>query len=184
VDEDLREADASAESYGFKQITPDNLAQPDPLVLNMWTREGAEFRPMTPEDFITPILALSLCDPVPLEVRRAFVFARNTMCYGYWYWPAMTLGAQQILRVADYATDVAGRLNGINARQTFGPRITQLAKVGIIDASRRDAWETLLKLRNMVTHPDWQQTWGLPQTVDAAALAAREIQALRWITPS
>lgn len=170
------------DGYGFKQVDFQNLTQPDPLVVGMLTRDGDEIRPITPEDFVSPILAISLAQPVPLEVRRAFYFARNVMCYGYWYWPAITLGSQQVLRVADLASCIAGAANGLKPNKNFGPRIGQLRAAGVIGADREQRWNVIVKLRNIATHPDWQQTWGMAQTVQCIEMVAFEIQSLRWLT--
>jgi len=77
------------DDYRFKMVTPENLMEPDTVVGYMGTIENGEVRPMSPQDFIRPILAVGLDEPVPLIVRQAFYFARNAMCYGYWYWPAL-----------------------------------------------------------------------------------------------
>ena len=176
----MAESDATS-GYGFKQISVENLTLPDPLVLDMWTREGNDLRPMTPNDFVRPILAIQLDEPVPFEVRRAFYFARNAMCYGYWYWPAITLGSQQVLRVADLASRTASEERGLKPHQNFGPRISQLRAAGIVDAEREERWNLIVRLRNKATHPEWQQTWGLPQTIDCIIMVAEEIKALRWM---
>jgi hypothetical protein len=166
--------------YGFKLVTEGNLLEPDPLMGSFATREGDVIRPMVPADLLRVILPITLENPVPFEVRKAFMFARDAMCYAFWYYPLITLGAQQILRVADYATDVAGRLNGIASHKTFGPRIDQLRAAGVLDGARISAWNLLCEMRNRVTHPEWQQTWMPSDGITIVRMVADEIQALRW----
>lgn len=174
-------AAGSAAQYGFKLVTAQNLADPDPLVSLLVTREGETFRRMTPEDFARPILAVTLEEPVPFEVRHAFLYARNAMCYGYWYWPVVTLGFEQVLRVADFATNVAARANGLKPKWSFERRIDQLIAATIIETERKPVWNYIRKLRNKVTHPERQLTWGIAQPITDMRLIAEAIQGLRWV---
>jgi hypothetical protein len=169
--------------YGFKMVDEMNLLAPDPLMGSMATRENDVVRPMIPNDLLQPILAVTLEERVPFEVRRAFFFARNAMCYGYWYYPLITLGSQQLLRVADYATEVAGSVNGLTPHRNFRPRIDQLVAAGVIDSANRGTWELICRFRNKATHPEWQQIWGIPQTLNVVRAVANEITAMRWPEP-
>ncbi len=135
---------------------------------------------MIPNDLLRPILKVTLVEPVPFDVRRTFFFARNAMCYGFWYYPLITMGSQQILRVADYATEVAGSANGLTPHRNFRPRIDQLITAGVIDAAHLQTWEVICRFRNTSTHPAWQQIWGIPQTIQVVRTVADAIQALRW----
>jgi hypothetical protein len=166
--------------YGFKMVDAANVLEPDPIISKMATREDDVIRPMVPSDLLRPILAVTLAAPVPFEVRRAFLFARNAMCYGFWYYPLITIGSQQILRVADYATDVAITASGGKPRRSFRGRVDQLVARGILDHTRLHTWEAICRLRNRATHPDWQEVWGIPQTVRVVETVATEILALRW----
>jgi hypothetical protein len=135
----------------------ETLMQRDPLVDGMVTIENDEGRAMTPFDLARPILMVELPNEVPFEVRRAFYMARNAMAYGYWYWPLVTMGAQQILRVADFATDVAWNTT---KSPNFKERVEKLIKRRVIDGSDANLWECVRDWRNKATHPEWQQTWG------------------------
>jgi hypothetical protein len=166
--------------YGFKMIDESNLLEPDPLVGGMAMRENNVIRQMVPGDLMRPILAVTVEEPVPFEVRRSFFFARNAMCYGFWYYPLITMGSQQLLRVADYATEVAGKANGLMPHRNFRPRLDQLVAAGVIDPSHLQTWLFICRFRNKATHPEWQQVWGIPQTVQVVRMVADEIKALRW----
>lgn len=169
-----------ASQYGFKRVDAENVLSPDPLMAALATREGDVIRPMTYEDVARPLLRIHLNDDVPKEVRRAFLFPLYAMCYAFWYYPLTTLGAQQILRVADLASERAGHANGLQPHRNFRPRIGQLRAAGVIQAAREDRWNQIVDMRNRVTHPGCQQTWGFAQTVQVVRMIADEINALRW----
>ena len=87
---------------GFKVVDATNVLAIDPLVGGLATmRPDGTIEPTAERDFAHTLAAIDIKPHVPLEVRRGFLFARNSMCYGYWCYGMLTLGAQQMLRVAD-----------------------------------------------------------------------------------
>jgi hypothetical protein len=60
-------------------------------------------------NYATMLTAINLSSKAPLEVRRAFLFTRNAMCYGYWYYPLFTIATDQLLRIADFAATEAAQ---------------------------------------------------------------------------
>jgi hypothetical protein len=167
-------------AYGFKMVTLENLLEPDPVMQYFWQRSpDGSFSQMAAADWAYPILAVKLSDNVPQVVRDAFYFARNAMCYAYWYYPLHTIGSQQILRVADFATDVAAKQNGLRPARGFERRINQLVNAGIISSTER-RWDGIRRLRNSATHPAFQQNWGGGMSIELVQIVAGLINSLKW----
>src|ERR1700686_493041 len=170
----------SDEKLGFKTVTARNLLEPDPISASHHMRTVDGFRQMLPEDWVDPITGVTLPDSVPFEVRRAFQMARDAMCYGYWFYPLVTLMAQQLLRVADFATDVACLTHSIKSPRNFKARVDELIAVGIIPQAHEGLWEGIRRMRNHSTHPNFQQIWGPGMAIPIAQRVADAIAGIRW----
>jgi hypothetical protein len=169
-----------SQQYGFKMVTLENLLDPDPVMKLFWQRSpDGNFSQMGPKDWAAPILSFDLSDLVPRVVREAFYFTRNAMCYAYWYYPLLTIGCQQILRVADFATEIAATENGLKPARSFARRIEQLLKAGIIPQAE-GRWEGIRRLRNSATHPEFQQNWGGGMSIEMIQTTAALINGLKW----
>lgn len=57
--------------YGFKMVDETNLLEPDPLIVNLATRENDLIRPMNPNDLLRPILKVTLVGPVRDEFHTS-----------------------------------------------------------------------------------------------------------------
>jgi hypothetical protein len=137
-----------------------NVLAIDPIVASLATmRPDGTIEPTAERDFARTFAAIDIEPHVPLEVRRGFLFARNAMCYGYWCYGMLTLGAQQMLRVADDALGYAVRERGISKRLTFADRICKLVELGAIPAEDEIRWDGVRNLRNSATHQKFQQIW-------------------------
>jgi hypothetical protein len=107
--------------------------------------------------------------------------ALGSLAYAYWYYPLYTIGAQQLLRVADYALDQFARGIGLERSYSLADRIEKLASQGVLgDEADISRWQLIRRLRNKVTHPTFQEIWGLPQAHDVAQSVAEAISALPW----
>lgn len=164
---------------GFKVIDEHNVLEPDPIMemLATMTADGA-IRPAESRDFVRNFAKIDVEPHVPYEVRRGFLFARNAMCYAYWCYGLMTLGAQQLLRVGDDALTHALAAHGINKdRMTFADRIKKLVAIGAIPPEDSPKWDAVRRLRNSATHQKFQQIFSPADafrlTTTIAALLAR-----------
>ena len=106
--------------------------------------------------------------------------ALGSLPYAYWYYPLYTLGAQQLLRVADYALDQFARNAGLEQPYSLASRIQELSSSGALSDEDVRRWQLIRRLRNKVAHPTFQKIWGLPQACDVAQSVAEAIAALPW----
>jgi hypothetical protein len=168
---------------GFKVVTVDNVLEMDPTLemLAMQT-EGGIIRALQPDDFTRHFTAIDLAPQVPLEVRRAFLFARNAMCYGYWCYGILTLGSQQMLRVADDALAHALRMRGIEKRASFKERISRLVTLCDIPAEDKIRWDALRNLRNGATHQSFQQIHSPTDAVRLTTVIAELLGRVTWVS--
>jgi hypothetical protein len=180
----MAERPDSADGYGFKIPDASNVIEPDPLsnVFSALDTQGS--RPFEPDDILRALAPIRLTTPVPYEVRRAFQMALGSLPYAYWYYPLYTLGAQQLLRVADYALDQFARGVGLEKPYSLADRIQKLSSSGALSDEGVRRWQLIRRLRNKVTHPTFQEIWGLPQACDVAQSVAGAIAALPWDSSS
>ena len=166
--------------YGFKLVDESNVLTPDEVFNALVTIDEDGPRSVAPSDTLRNLREVQLDDAVPLDVRRAFQMALGAMAYAYWYYPLFTLAAQQILRVADFASDVFARERGFDLQYSLAARLKTLAKAQAIDELQLRRWEGIRRLRNSATHPSFQQIWGPAQAIDIARAVADAINTLPW----
>ncbi len=144
--------------YGFKEITPSNWLEPDP-VLRGFVRMSlnGEFRSITGDEYLRDILRPRLLESVPTDVQALFEVARGAMVYGYFFYPLYTLAAEQLFRVCEAAVGHKCQLLGASrAKEKFKNKIDLLVKNGIIQSSQVTRWYAFRKLRNTASHPGRQ----------------------------
>jgi hypothetical protein len=82
----------SSKTFGFKRITAENWQDADVPRL---------FGLTTPDNWIGAHLQPQLSPNVPQEIAALFEVARGSMIYGWFFYPLITLGAEQCYRVLD-----------------------------------------------------------------------------------
>ena len=142
---------------GFKVVDGENVMRPDPIMEALATMDATGIRPIAQTDFAHTFAAIGIDAGVPLDVRRGFLFARNAMCYGFWCYGLMTLGTQQMMRVADDGIARAAREHGLPKRLTFAERLSRLVALGAVPTEDEPRWNALRRLRNNATHQESQQ---------------------------
>jgi hypothetical protein len=148
------------------------------------TLEAGSPRPIAYDDFARNFSAIRIEEDVPHEVRRAFLFARNAMCYGYWCYGLMTLGTQQMMRVADDGIALAARERGLPKRLTFVDRLRNLIALGVVPAEDEFRWDVLRRLRNNATHQEFQQILTPPDAARMTATVAHLLARVAWRRPT
>lgn len=167
----------------FKEITTENWLDPDPLYMHLVKRDRRDgaIHPIDGRDWIELVNAIHFDDRVPEDVREAFWFTVGAVGYSYFYWPLLTLVAQQALRVADFAVDRLFDALSLQPKpQSFARRLARLHKLGHLDATDYGRWESLRKLRNDSTHPGFQQNWGHSMSLEIVRTVADSIEGLPW----
>jgi aminoglycoside 6'-N-acetyltransferase len=180
-----RETKQDGFHLGFKRVTLENALVTDPVVTMMATRikSTGEFRAQEPGDWIPLIMSVGLRARVHNEVRRMFVFAQGAMCYVHWYYPALTLGIDDMLRIADFAVVQACKQRSIR-KKTFEKRIDALCALNAIATADEPIWDTIRNARNRATHPSAQNVYGFAQAYDMVKFIAGAIDRIDWYDPS
>jgi hypothetical protein len=178
---------------GFKTVTINNILETDPVVATMVSlnHETGEVKAQEYGDWVRMVTTIELDARVPLEVRKAFMFSRGAVCYAHWYYPALTLGMNDMLRVADFAASEACKEHQINLPvptkkgklryPTFAENIDALAKVGVIRDDDVRIWKVIREARNHATHPAAQNIFGFPHAYETLKLVRDIINRLDWL---
>lgn len=172
-------SEASETHFGFKRVTAENWQEADVPRL---------FGLTTPDNWIGAHLQPQLSPTVPQEIASLFEVARGSMIYGWFFYPLITLGAEQCYRVLEAAVRKRCEQAGIpTKRQTkkgklidlrFVENIESLMKAGIIDATDRLGWDATRKLRNIASHPDSQTILAPGMTIGLLVSAAELLNGL------
>ncbi len=149
------------EAFGFKRLTVENWLLPDKAISNLvWCTAPSFTQSVTPQSLASQVLAVQLTDHAPLEVRKLFEVAKGSLCYGAFFYPLYTLGAEQLFRVLDTALDARCRLAGCQKpKMTFADRIEWAAKRGLFDKSTAGRWQAARELRNQASHAERQSIY-------------------------
>ena len=142
---------------GQKAITPEDFAQPDSRILyfvrdlGVWLRRCEE-----------PVMA----PEVPENVATLLQIAQGTITYGWFYYPLLTLGAEQCSRCLEAAARERCKSIGIavesidkkgNPRPVpFGNLLAHLKKRGLMTDKDAVRWDAGRDLRNYAAHPSDQ----------------------------
>ena len=144
--------------FGFKEITPANLLERDP-VLDGFVKlsPNGQSMTLTQDDYLRYIFTPCLLEVVPDDVQALFEVARGAMAYGYFFYPLFTLAMEQLFRVAEAAVAYKCLDMGIpKSKSRFKEKIVWLIDKGIIPKTDRGSWDSIRELRNMTSHPERQ----------------------------
>ena len=159
---------AASIPLGFKKITLENWLTPD----------MDSFPGITPEIWITEVSKPALTPGVPADIVALFEGARAMYIYGFLFYPLSTLAGQQCHRVAEAAAAAKCKLLGMPEWKptkpgkvprafNFGENIDRLITAGVIPQAHARQWTATRRLRNMSSHPSFQEiiTPGMALTV-------------------
>lgn len=144
-------------TFGFKKLTAENWLVPDNVwadVVNAILPDGdIEF--MTGDKWILAILDFDLLEAVPIEVKKLFAVARGSIAYGYFFYPLLTLAAEQLYRVTEAAVDHKCQEMGRHKpKEKFAQKIEWLRNESVI--ADKERWDGIRNLRNDASHPKSQ----------------------------
>lgn len=152
----------------FKKLSLENWQDTDPMLSDYWQEPDPYLRgvidlgpvePLTAAKWVQTLLGIELNEQVPAEIVELFEVARGAMLYGYFFYPAATLGAEQGFRVAEAAVRERCKTAGIslvNSRgwdRSFGSLIDDLVSYGVITAEYEGIWKAVSEARNAASHP-------------------------------
>ena len=145
--------------HGFKRLSAENWQMPD----------VTKFYPnLTPETWSKRYLLPQLDPKVPTEIAALFEVARGSMIYGWYFYPLLTLAAEQLYRVVEAAARQHCETAGIPTHKpakpgkaatratNFDENIKALVKTGIISQPDLIRWDATRQLRNWASHPNRQ----------------------------
>jgi len=140
--------------YGFKQIRPVNLLQPDD--------HPAYPSPLHGEKWVKECLKPQLNPNVAKEVAFLFEVARGSMIYGMYYLPLAALATEEGFRVLEAGVRHRCKQLGLGKNKSGKPHafpdkpylnlVKTLHKAGKIPKNDLRIWESMICLRNNVSH--------------------------------
>lgn len=142
-----------------KRLTAENWLEPDPVstLLAVVDRRDGSVRSLAPEDYVQPALQPQLGPMVPEDICDLYEVARGALAYGFYFYPLLTLAADQCFRVAEAAANLKAEELGCPKRiSTFSAKIDWLVASGAILAHDQKSWHGLRHLRNEGSHPHRQ----------------------------
>jgi hypothetical protein len=159
--------------HGFKRINAANLQQSD---------ISRAFGRGTPEAWVGGFSRVQLDARVPQEIAALFEVARGAMIYGWFFYPLMTLGAEQCYRVMEAGIRarcaqlgipvVVAQKDGTGRPVSFGRLMQTLTERGLIRDDDKALWDIAKDLRNWASHPEAQTILTPPYAHSALARAA------------
>lgn len=127
--------------------------KPDPTSTQFALPSAGLREEVGPDEWAAAFLAVELGDQVPEDVRELFYVARGAMLYGWFYYPLLRLGEEQLTRVAENAARARYRqLGGPKDRPPFARVVRWLACKGAITEAEKDRWLLICKGRNLASH--------------------------------
>lgn len=138
---------------------------------------------MTGGSWARLFLSVKLNGKVPPEVRDLFAAARGALVYGWFFYPLLAIGEQQLHRVADAA--IAHRYRALGGPLTRGGRLPSLARrirwliaEGVIPEEMARRWDAIRELRNIGSHPEFQMLHLPGDALESLAIVADSVDAL------
>jgi len=121
----------------------------------------------TAEQWVAFFNAPQISANVPPEIGEMLEVARGSMIYGLFYYPLLTLGAEQTYRLLDTGTRIrCGQLGlpltvkmkkGKERPTYFSENIDALIKQGTAPHIEKIQWDAVRNLRNSSSHPEKQR---------------------------
>ncbi len=135
--------------FGFKRLTVENWQTPDPIWQFFAHPIGEPAR-----TWVQDVISHDLMPTVPLAVRRLFEVARGSLVYGWFFYPLLTVGTEQLFRVLEAAiSHKCDVLNSPKKSKTFDEKVKWLHKVGQFSNTQHYRWDNARQLRNHTSHP-------------------------------
>lgn len=141
--------------FGIKKLNERSFLLPEEWFYSISHRE-----------FLEPINQPQLIDVVPEEIKKLFEVARGAIAYGYFFYPLLSLGSEQLFRVLDTATSIkCSELGAPQGVSNFARQFEWLKAQNIISSEHDDLWFAYKELRNSTSHPKYQQILSYPQVL-------------------
>jgi hypothetical protein len=161
--------------FGFKRLSLETWLTVDAAWQGVFMSYSSRSQP---EGFVFDICQKNLSEAVPLPVRKLYETARGALAYSVVFYPLLTLGAEQLLRVIDSAT--LHKCEQMNAPDIgkFFQRIEWLRKHKAIPESEEPRSKQVVELRNQASHPTDQMIFNLPMALTLLDLTVELVESL------
>lgn len=133
----------------------------------------------TPDGLVSIFLEEQLEPAVPSEIRRMFEVARGVACYGAFFYPAYTIGHDQLFRVLEAAVaEKCGRVDASTSRWAYGRQIKWLHEQKYIADDDYARWHAARQVRNFASHPRKQWIVSPDMVISAISIVTEFINLL------
>jgi len=137
----------------FRKLTRENWRQFDDTWPFVWKKGDGSPDRLTPDDFAAMFLECELCEDVPDDVRNLFEVARGVMCYGGLFYPAYTVGHDQLYKVLEAAVSHrCEQLQAPNSLKRYNDKINWLYEREVLTGELLERWQSARAVRNMTSH--------------------------------
>jgi hypothetical protein len=117
--------------YGFKELSESNLVEMDDVwgsFVHFDSLNGIEL-----PDWFTEAKGIMLTNSVPREVRAMFEVCRGAIIYGWYFYPLLTVGTEQLFRLLEFAVRAKLKAMGIaSSKSSFSKAINLLGGRGVL----------------------------------------------------
>jgi len=166
---------------GSKTLSPTNWLEPDIASSMMLNRDPSSdaTSPMSGTDWLNLILEPRLHPDVPEEVKGMYETARAVITYGWFYYPMITLGAEQLYRVLEAAASHKCKsMNAPSSVKTFDKKLNWLNTKCILTDEDVHRWTPARTLRNIASHAKFQALHLPSYAIQELENAANDINSL------
>jgi hypothetical protein len=162
--------------FGFRLLAVDTWLHVDPV----WSGTVmSSSRPDPSDAWVHDVCQIRLTDRVPDSIQRLFEVARGSYAYGLMFYPLLTLGAEQLLRVVEGAVAFRFKERGGPGKfRTFQNRIDWMTAQGIISTDQQRRLHQLRVLRNSGSHPSDQNIYNPMMAFEVLEMTAELLNEL------
>jgi hypothetical protein len=162
---------ANQARHDFKEIGTANWQSADEQTAP-WV--GMTAAAKTPAEWVGYYLRPRLKPTVPMEIVTLLEVARGAMIYGWFFYPLLTLGAEQCWRVLESGVRLRCQQIGIQTKRprgkgreedtTFSENVTALFGRPFAMKLNKSRWDAVRGLRSSTSHPSRQMILDPAQT--------------------
>jgi hypothetical protein len=160
----------STSRLGFRLLSVDTWLHGNPA----WSGTIVSMSlPNQSDGWVHDLCQVRLSERVPDPLQRLFEVARGSYAYSLMFYPLLTLGAEQLLRVVEGA--IASEFKdkgGPGNRRTFEKRIDWLASERMISSDLQQRLHAVRGLRNLASHPSDQSIFNLSMALSILQITA------------
>lgn len=142
----------------MKELTLDNICQPDPAVLSpKYINSEGERLSLNLEVLYNQIFSKKLNNNVPEEITNQIKAIQGTMIYGYFFYPIFTIAAEQSAIILETAITYKCIIHSMPDKiEKLKNKIAWLHLKSFITDNDFKKIDCIRKLRNTISHPKKQ----------------------------